>query len=132
MADTPARAEQPSIDVHSTYADGTPRTLTNGHRTSSLAQRSGSRGIVDWLFRNRRTGERTFVQLPNAPIIVWFVASVVHLFWDPSVAGWDVLTVVSTGALAFWACDEVLRGVNPFRRMLGAGVLVWLMVGLVR
>jgi hypothetical protein len=28
-------------------------------------------------------------------------------------------------ALLFWAGDEILRGVNPWRRMLGAGVLAW-------
>jgi len=29
-------------------------------------------------------------------------------------------------ALAWWAVDEVVRGVNPWRRCLGAGVLAFL------
>ena len=44
----------------------------------------------------------------------------------------SVGTWVGTGALAFWAGDELVRGVNPFRRMLGAVVLVWIVVGLAR
>jgi hypothetical protein len=30
----------------------------------------------------------------------------------------------------WWAGDEVLRGVNPFRRLLGAGVLTGVLVDL--
>jgi hypothetical protein len=32
--------------------------------------------------------------------------------------------VIATGGLLWWAADEVLRGVNPWRRMLGGGMLV--------
>jgi type IV secretory pathway VirB2 component (pilin) len=32
--------------------------------------------------------------------------------------------IVATIALAVWAADELIRGVNPFRRVLGAVVLV--------
>lgn len=30
-----------------------------------------------------------------------------------------------------WALDEVVSGVNPWRRILGGGVLVWQVAGLV-
>ena len=50
----------------------------------------------------------------------------------PSPDGLDtVLTVVATGALMIWALDEVVSGVNPWRRTLGGGVLVWQVAGLV-
>jgi len=42
-----------------------------------------------------------------------------------------VLVVIASAALALWAGDEVLRGVNPFRRILGVAVLVWLVYSLV-
>ncbi|MGA7689353.1 MAG: hypothetical protein WCA29_09000 [Jiangellales bacterium] len=42
-----------------------------------------------------------------------------------------VLDVVATGALLVWALDEVVRGVNTFRQMLGAGVLLFVLTGLV-
>ena len=35
---------------------------------------------------------------------------------------------VSTGALAWWAADEVIRGVNPWRRVIGGvGLLFFAM-----
>jgi hypothetical protein len=80
---------------------------------------------VNWLFRNRQTGEITVVQPPNAALAVWLVASALKLLFDPSGAVGTALTVAGTGALLVWSADELLRGVNPFRRALGAGVLVW-------
>ena len=35
----------------------------------------------------------------------------------------SALSAVATAALVWWAIDEILRGVNPFRRGLGAVVL---------
>jgi len=36
---------------------------------------------------------------------------------------------VGTGALIVWAADEIVRGVNPFRRALGTVVLAAIAVG---
>jgi hypothetical protein len=38
------------------------------------------------------------------------------------------LDVIADVALVYWAGDELIRGVNPFRRMLGAAVLAAAMV----
>jgi len=35
-------------------------------------------------------------------------------------------------ALVLWAGDEIIRGVNPFRRLLGAAVLVAVLVNILR
>ncbi len=83
------------------------------------------RGVLDWLFRDRRTGGITIAQVPNAALLVWLGATVLGLLWSPRPGGYDVLRIVATTGLVVWAADEVLRGVNPFRRMLGAAVLVW-------
>jgi len=85
---------------------------------------------VDWMFRDRTTGAFVVAQFPNAAILVWLGATVVGLV--TSGTAHSVGTWVGTGALAFWAGDELVRGVNPFRRMLGAVVLVWIVVGLAR
>lgn len=75
-----------------------------------------------WLFESRETGEIVVGQPPNLALWVWIVATV---------AGWlapdgsDVARaapVLATVALAWWAVDEVVRGVNPFRRALGVVV----------
>ena len=75
------------------------------------------------MFRNRQTGEITVAQAPNAALIVFLVAAVIHRVFDITGNPGTALTIVTTGALAIWAVDELLRGVNPFRRILGAIVL---------
>ena len=82
------------------------------------------RRAFDWLLRDRRTGEIVIAQWPNLPLIVFLVASVVKRFLDPSGGAGTALTFVVVGSLVWWAGDEVLRGVNPFRRILGGVVLV--------
>ena len=85
---------------------------------------------VNWLFRNRQTGEITVAQRPNVALGLFLVASIVNALLDPSGVVGTALTVLAKGALAFWALDELFRGVNPFRRMLGAFFLGLLIVSL--
>ena len=89
-------------------------------------------GVVNWMFRSRTTGRITLTQLPNWLLAVWLLASAVMWLGHPW--GWvrAVLVVLASAALALWAGDEVLRGVNPFRRLLGFAVLSWLVFSLVR
>ena len=79
--------------------------------------------MIDWLFRNRQTGRITIAQFPNAALWVFIAASALRRLLDPD--GWTGtgLDVVATGSLLWWAVDELVRGVNPWRRLLGAGVL---------
>jgi len=86
--------------------------------------------MIDWLFRNRRTGEITIAQMPNAPLIVFLVVVVIRFLFHPSGAAGTVVSVIATVALLVWAGDEVVRGVNPWRRMLGGAVLAFTLVGL--
>jgi hypothetical protein len=81
--------------------------------------------VIDWLFRDRRTGRIVVAQWPNVALWVFIVAGVVRR-WVPATG------VVATVALLWWAVDEIVRGVNPFRRGLGAVVAVSTVVGLVR
>ena len=55
---------------------------------------------------------------------IFIVASVVRRAFDPAGTAGSAVQVIATGGLLWWAADEVLRGVNPWRRMLGGGVLV--------
>jgi hypothetical protein len=76
-----------------------------------------------WLFVNRTTGAITVAQWPNAALWTFIVGSVVHRFGFRH--GWTggAVRVVTVVALCVWAVDEMARGVNPFRRLLGAVVL---------
>ncbi|MEP7035147.1 MAG: hypothetical protein ABI934_06140 [Actinomycetota bacterium] len=89
------------------------------------------RGFLDWMFRSRADGRITLVQLPNWPLGVWLLASVVMWLAHPKGLVGGSLFVLASAALTLWAGDEVLRGVNPFRRLMGAAVLVWLVFSLV-
>jgi hypothetical protein len=81
-----------------------------------------------WWFENRQTGRITIAQFPNWPLFaiaaVWVVGRVAG---DGSTV--DTIASVSTVTLwLYWGADELVRGVNPWRRLLGAGVIVWQLV----
>jgi hypothetical protein len=82
--------------------------------------------LVDWWFRNRETGEITIGQPPNPPAIVCAAAFgarvILRPFHPPGLIS-TALSAVGTAAAVYWAGDEVLRGVNPYRRVLGATAL---------
>lgn len=85
-------------------------------------------GPVDWCFRSRTTGRLVLGQTPNVPIILWAVTTVLGWFIEGRAGA--VLAVVAAVGLGWWAVEELARGVNPFRRMLGAGALLWISLGL--
>jgi len=89
-------------------------------------------GVIDWMFRNRRTGGLTVAQLPNLPLGVFLVATAVRLLASPHAGFRTAVDLVAGAALLCWAGDEVVRGVNPFRRMLGAAVGAAFVINLLR
>jgi hypothetical protein len=89
-------------------------------------------GVVDWALRDRRTGRIVVAQWPNTALGVWMAASVVLALSGPDGTWGRALRVVATVALGWWAADEILRGVNPWRRLLGTVVFACLAVSLLR
>jgi hypothetical protein len=65
------------------------------------------------------------VQLPNAPLWVGLIGSVVAGATDHGMVH-DGARIVATAGLAVWAIMELAQGVNWFRRALGAAFLVYL------
>ena len=87
------------------------------------------RDILSWFFRNRETGAITIAQRPN--IALWIVIAAGVLRWIvPSGEIQVALTIVFNIALLVWAADEIIRGVNPWRRFLGTAVAVYVTVTL--
>jgi hypothetical protein len=86
--------------------------------------------VLDWWFRNRRTGEITIAQLPNVALWI-FLAAVVVRWFLPGGPARTVLDVVALAGLAWWAVDEVARGVNPWRRVLGVAGCAFVISGAV-
>src|ERR1700730_11351665 len=83
------------------------------------------RRLLLWCFRNRETGAITIAQTPNLALSVFLVASAILWLPHPTGAISTVAKVVATGSLIVWALDEVVRGVNPWRRVLGVAVLIY-------
>jgi hypothetical protein len=83
---------------------------------------------VDRFFRNPDTGRLAVVQVPNLPLVLFLALRGLQLVLSPD--GWvaDVLHWGGTAALTWWSVDEVARGSSPFRRVLGAVVLAYVVV----
>jgi hypothetical protein len=83
------------------------------------------RKFLLWFFRNRETGEITIVQAPNLALWVVIAAGALLWLWPKPGGSHSALEIVFKGGLIVWAIDEIVRGVNPWRRCLGASVLVY-------
>ncbi|PDT90445.1 hypothetical protein CO669_09675 [Bradyrhizobium sp. Y36] len=81
--------------------------------------------LFRWFFRSRETGAITIAQWPN--LTLWIVIAAGLLLWIwPSAGKASVgLTIVAKGGLIIWGADEIIRGVNPWRRCLGAAVVAY-------
>jgi hypothetical protein len=69
------------------------------------------------------------VQFPNLPLIVAVLAGAAGEFLDGSAH--SCAASVSYLALAIWAYEELMHGVNWFRRLLGLGYVILLVVRIV-
>jgi hypothetical protein len=74
---------------------------------------------LEWLFRDRRTGAITIGQFPNAALWIFFATVVLRRVGPSHGAPRTLIGAIGVAALGWWAVDEVLRGVNPWRRFLG-------------
>lgn len=88
-----------------------------------LPPRSGRRRW-DWLFRNPASGRLAIVQWPNPALITFLAARGLEWVLGPDRSASRILGWIGTAALLWWAVDEVARGLSPFRRVLGAVVLI--------
>ncbi len=89
----------------------------------------------DWFFRDSRDGRIVIGQWPNLPL--WIFGAAAGLSWllEAVLPGLPApvflgLRIVALASLAVWALDEIVRGVNPWRRCLGGAVLVGLILSL--
>jgi hypothetical protein len=78
--------------------------------------------LVDKTFRDSN-GEIVIAQMPNLPLIVWIVTSLLALIFTSGTIN-TVLDVLANGSLFTWAWLELFQGVNYFRRALGLAVLI--------
>jgi len=87
--------------------------------------------LVDWLFRDRRTGRLVIAQFPNAALWIFLITVVLRWVVSGDTSARTVIDGIGDGALGWWAIDGVLRGVNPWRRLLGGAGVVFAVSGAV-
>ena len=84
---------------------------------------------ISRFFRNPETGEVVVVQMPNVPLWVFLAAAAMRLLLHTTGTFGAIVSIVGTVGLVVWATFEIIRGESPFRRVLGAGVLIAMVVG---
>jgi len=89
------------------------------------------RTALRWCLESRRSGAITVVQFPNAALWAFLAASVALLVLPARGGLHRALVIGRDAALLVWSADEIVRGVNPFRRLLGAVVGAFTVVGIV-
>jgi hypothetical protein len=86
--------------------------------------------IVELWHRGQVGWPRRFpiAQFPNPSLLLAFAG--LGLAAGTGGATHEVGRAVFTIGLAVWAWEEAVAGVNWFRRLLGAGALIWIVAGL--
>jgi hypothetical protein len=74
----------------------------------------------------------TVGQFPNPPLWVALAALLVAWLSDDGSVIDDLARAISYVALTVWAYEEAANGVNGFRKALGIGVLVLIVVAVAR
>ncbi len=67
-------------------------------------------------------------QFPNPPLLVAFAGW--GLAAESGGNAHEIGRAVFMLGLAVWAWQEAMSGINWFRRLLGAGTLIWILAGL--
>jgi hypothetical protein len=88
--------------------------------------------LLRWWFENRITGEITVGQFPNWPLFALAVTWVVGRLVEDGTRLADGAAWVAVALWLYWGADELVRGVNPWRRLLGTGVVLWQLAQLLR
>ena len=87
------------------------------------------RSIIDWVFKSRVTGRLVIAHFPNLSLGLYLLTKALDWALSRSIASkLGTANPSSTGLdmrwlgailLTWWALDELIRGVNPWRRLLG-------------
>jgi uncharacterized protein (UPF0548 family) len=86
---------------------------------------------IRWWFQNRETGRLTIAQFPNWPLFAIGAAAASRWLSASGDPIHDGAEIAIPALWLYWGADELLRGVNPWRRLLGAAVIGWQAVGLI-
>jgi hypothetical protein len=144
----PRRGFEPRLDDNQALSQHPWGWAVAAHGTASVRRRAQDRVFAERPALGPRPASIsavTFAELWRRGQVGWPRRFPIAQFPNPplllALAGWglgavtggtahDVGRAVFTFGLAVWALEEAVRGVNWFRRLLGAGVLAWIVAGL--
>jgi len=104
------------------YLDGFERPAS---REEPLEPPPFSLTSIPWWFEHRKTGRLTIAQFPNWPLFALGAAIGARWISEPGDLIHDGANLAIPALWLYWGADELLRGVNPWRRLLGAAVIGW-------
>ena len=78
--------------------------------------------FTDKCFKDKN-GQVVLAQAPNAPIVIWAVATLGAKLFDRGVPH-HTLVFIAYAAILIWATLEIFAGTNYLRRALGVIVLL--------
>jgi hypothetical protein len=81
------------------------------------------------MFRSRRTGRITIAQWPNVALWIVIGCDATDRIVHPAGTVGGIVYWTGRVAIGWWGLDEIIRGVNPFRRGLGVVVLAAAILG---
>lgn len=81
--------------------------------------------FLHWYFYSPEHDRYVVAMFPNLLLFGFLGARVLEWAVRSNSLVESLLQWVGTGCLVAWALDELVRGVNPFRRTLGLAVLLW-------
>ncbi len=81
-------------------------------------------------FWKDKNGNVVVYQHPNFLLIGWVILASVSLFVGSKLA--DIIWNISLAVLAAWSLLEIFKGVNYFRRLVGAIVLLLVILAVFR
>jgi hypothetical protein len=90
--------------------------------------RAKSDSLWDKIWRDRR-GHVVVWQTPNASLIGWAVLTMISLFLNGTAA--NIFVWLGMASIVIWSLLEMTKGVNYFRRILGAVVMLLVILSVV-
>jgi hypothetical protein len=110
------------------------RRHTRQHDLSARWVTAAGRRVTrtfDWAFRSRTNGRVAIAQWPNLALWIVIACDVTPRLVHLQTGAHQDLHWAGTAAVLWWSIDELVRGVNPFRRILGAVVLARVIIRIV-
>ncbi len=104
------------------FLDGALRGDASDAAAVRLRRKADHLRDPDWWLRDRTTGERTWAPENTTPLLLWQLLVAVRVL-GLAPGHEQALLRADLAVGGVWALDELVRGGNPARRVVGAGVL---------